>query len=131
MPPVTADRSPPASRITGADSPVIADSSTLATPSAISPSPRDHLASLNANDVAGAQAAGVDGLCLSTRQTRAAVVSASPSASVAACALPRPSAIASAKVGEQDGEPEPEGNLAGEKWIACSPWSSLEAARRW
>ena len=39
MPPVTAERSPPASRITGADSPVIADSSTEATPSMTSPSP--------------------------------------------------------------------------------------------
>ena len=39
VPPVTADRSPPASRMTGADSPVIADSSTDATPSTISPSP--------------------------------------------------------------------------------------------
>src|SRR5262249_4429079 len=38
-PPVTPDRSPPASRMTGADSPVIADSSTDATPSMISPSP--------------------------------------------------------------------------------------------
>src|SRR5271166_73322 len=39
VPPVTAERSPPASRITGADSPVIADSSTDATPSITSPSP--------------------------------------------------------------------------------------------
>ncbi len=39
VPPVTALRSPPLSRITGADSPVIADSSTLAIPSIISPSP--------------------------------------------------------------------------------------------
>ena len=39
VPPVTADRSPPDSRITGADSPVIADSSTEATPSTTSPSP--------------------------------------------------------------------------------------------
>ena len=39
VPPVTPDRSPPASRMTGADSPVIADSSTEATPSIISPSP--------------------------------------------------------------------------------------------
>ncbi len=38
MPPVTALRSPPASRITGADSPVMADSSTVAAPSMISPS---------------------------------------------------------------------------------------------
>ena len=39
MPPVTELRSPPDSRMTGADSPVIADSSTLATPSTTSPSP--------------------------------------------------------------------------------------------
>ncbi|CAM5652333.1 hypothetical protein SHIRM173S_05629 [Streptomyces hirsutus] len=39
VPPVTAERSPPDSRITGADSPVIADSSTLAMPSTTSPSP--------------------------------------------------------------------------------------------
>ena len=39
VPPVTALRSPPASRTTGADSPVIADSSTVAAPSMISPSP--------------------------------------------------------------------------------------------
>ena len=39
VPPVTADRSPPDSRMTGADSPVMADSSTLAMPSTTSPSP--------------------------------------------------------------------------------------------
>ena len=38
MPPVTAERSPPDSRMTGADSPVIADSSTEAIPSITSPS---------------------------------------------------------------------------------------------
>ena len=38
VPPVTPERSPPASRITGADSPVMADSSIEATPSMISPS---------------------------------------------------------------------------------------------
>ena len=38
VPPVTAERSPPDSRITGADSPVIADSSTVAMPSTTSPS---------------------------------------------------------------------------------------------
>ena len=39
VPPVTAERSPPLSRTTGADSPVMADSSTEAIPSTISPSP--------------------------------------------------------------------------------------------
>ena len=38
VPPVTAERSPPDSRMTGADSPVMADSSTLAMPSTTSPS---------------------------------------------------------------------------------------------
>ena len=38
VPPVTEDLSPPASRITGADSPVIALSSMVAIPSIISPS---------------------------------------------------------------------------------------------
>ncbi len=38
VPPVTAERSPPDSRMTGADSPVMADSSTEAMPSMISPS---------------------------------------------------------------------------------------------
>ena len=38
VPPVTAERSPPDSRITGADSPVMADSSTEAMPSMTSPS---------------------------------------------------------------------------------------------
>src|SRR5437764_1142316 len=39
VPPVTAERSPPDSRMTGADSPVMADSSTDAIPSITSPSP--------------------------------------------------------------------------------------------
>ena len=39
VPPVTAERSPPDSRMTGADSPVMADSSTEAMPSTTSPSP--------------------------------------------------------------------------------------------
>jgi hypothetical protein len=39
VPPVTLDRSPPDSRTTGADSPVIADSSTEAMPEMMSPSP--------------------------------------------------------------------------------------------
>ena len=39
MPPVTAERSPPASRMTGADSPVMADSLTEAIPSITVPSP--------------------------------------------------------------------------------------------
>ena len=44
VPPVTAERSPPDSRMTGADSPVIADSSTLAMPSIDVAVGRDQLA---------------------------------------------------------------------------------------
>ena len=99
MPPVTAERSPPDSRITGADSPVIADSSTDG----------DAL-----DDVAVAG----DELARRARRTRrrpassvlttssmlpsgwrtVATVSARVLRSVSACALPRPSAIASAKL---------------------------------
>ena len=43
VPPVTALLSPPLSRITGADSPVIADSSTLAIPSITSPSEGNYI----------------------------------------------------------------------------------------
>ena len=99
VPPVTAERSPPDSRMTGADSPVMADSSTEATPSTISPSEgmtspasqttrspllsvgRRHRA-LGAVGVAGA------GLRSPVRIRR----------SVSAWALPRPSAMASAKL---------------------------------
>ena len=52
VPPVTADRSPPDSRMTGADSPVMADSSTEAMPSTTSPSPGMTLAGLDHDDVA-------------------------------------------------------------------------------
>ena len=52
MPPVTAERSPPASRMTGADSPVIADSSTEPMPSMIVAVGGDHLAGLDDDDVA-------------------------------------------------------------------------------
>ncbi len=55
VPPVTAEKSPPDSRITGADSPVIADSSTEATPSIIITVGRDHIARLDEHDIALAQ----------------------------------------------------------------------------
>ena len=55
VPPVTAERSPPASRITGADSPVIADSSTDATPSRIVPSDGNEFAGGDEHDISRAQ----------------------------------------------------------------------------
>ena len=56
VPPVTAERSPPDSRMTGADSPVMADSSTDATPSMISPSPGMNSPAFDHDEVAFAQA---------------------------------------------------------------------------
>ena len=50
VPPVTEAKSPPDSRMTGADSPVIALSSTEATPSITSPSSRDHVAGFDQHD---------------------------------------------------------------------------------
>ena len=55
MPPVTPERSPPASRITGALSPVIADSSTEATPSTTSPSAGITWPASTSDEVAGAE----------------------------------------------------------------------------
>src|ERR1700723_3480540 len=97
VPPVTADRSPPDSRMTGADSPVMADSSTEATPSTTSPSP-------GMNSPATTTTRSSDrNIELATVSVdpfdfwRRAIVSLRALRSVSACALPRPSAMASAK----------------------------------
>ena len=98
VPPVTAERSPPDSRITGADSPVIADSSTLAIPSTTSPS-----AGITSPAVT-TTSSPTSSLELGTSSTappgdlRRALVSARVRRSAAAWALPRPSAMASAKL---------------------------------
>ncbi len=100
VPPVTADRSPPDSRITGADSPVIADSSTLAMPSITSPSPgitcpaSTTTTSSRRSAVAGTDSSVSSGHAVSRR----AMVSCLARRSVSACALPRPSATASARL---------------------------------
>ena len=97
VPPVTALRSPPLSRMTGADSPVMADSSTVAAPSITSPSAgitspaRTTTMSPLRNSVA---------LISSTPffPSRRVFVSTRVLRKACACALPRPSAIASAKL---------------------------------
>ena len=95
VPPVTALRSPPDSRMTGADSPVMADSSTEAMPSMTVPSPGITSPGLDDDDVA-ADAARTRPWCC--RRAARAVVSLRIARRVAAWALPRPSAIASAKL---------------------------------
>ena len=95
---MTAERSPPASRITGADSPVMADSSTEATPSRISPS-------LGINSPAETiTRSPLRSLALAifsifpSGKIRLAMVSALALRRVSAWAFPRPSAMASAKL---------------------------------
>ena len=98
VPPVTAERSPPDSRMTGADSPVMADSSTEAMPSTISPSEgMRSLASQTTMSPLFSSAAGNSSSVPSARSRRASV-SERIRRSVSACALPLPSAIASAKL---------------------------------
>ena len=100
VPPVTALRSPPASRITGADSPVIALSSTDAAPSATSPSPGICSPALTiTKSPFFSETEGTEVICsfLSADGIRCASTSFFAARRASACALPRPSAMASAK----------------------------------
>ncbi|SCD72277.1 hypothetical protein GA0115246_105123 [Streptomyces sp. SolWspMP-sol7th] len=96
VPPVTAQRSPPDSRMTGADSPVMADSSTEATPSTTSPSPG--MTSPASQTTRSPTRSAPPGTCSSVVPSRRrATVSPRVRRRDAACALPRPSATASAR----------------------------------
>src|SRR6266700_4695909 len=101
VPPVTALRSPPLSRMTGADSPVIADSSTEATPSTTSPSP-GITSPASTSTRSPLRNSGAATSCTAPYRSalarRFAIVVVRARRSVSACALPRPSAIASAKL---------------------------------
>ena len=92
MPPVTALRSPPDSRMTGADSPVIADSSTVAMPSMTVPSPG--ITSPAATTTMSPRTSSEAGLVVPSCMI--ATVSWRIARSVSAWARPRPSANASA-----------------------------------
>ncbi len=97
VPPVTALRSPPDSRITGADSPVMADSSTDATPSTTSPSPGTM--SPASQTTRSPTRSSVPGTSFSSPPSRRrATVSVFALRRVSAWALPRPSATASARL---------------------------------
>ena len=100
VPPVTALRSPPDSRITGALSPVITLSSTEAIPSMISPSPG--MTSPASTSTASPAWSILDGTGAHPAPWRGsernfATSSCRERRRASACALPRPSAIASAK----------------------------------
>ncbi len=92
VPPVTALRSPPDSRITGADSPVIADSSTVAMPSITVPSPG--ISSPAGMTTTSPRVSSAAALVEPSRSF--ATVSLRIERSVSAWARPRPSANASA-----------------------------------
>ncbi|CAB4935901.1 unannotated protein [freshwater metagenome] len=92
VPPVTALRSPPASRITGADSPVIADSSTEAMPSTTVPSPGITSPASTTTTSPGRRSPAA----FSEPSAMRALVSVRMARSASACAFPRPSARASA-----------------------------------
>src|ERR1700692_4114017 len=96
----TAERSPPDSRMTGADSPVMADSSTDAMPSITSPSPgMTSPASQTTKSPLRSAGEGTRSSLPSTN--RRAIVSERVLRSAAAWALPRPSATASAKLAKR------------------------------
>ncbi len=123
VPPVTAERSPPLSRMTGADSPVMADSSTEAMPSMTSPSPGIELARLDDDRVALAQRGRRHRLLAAVHRACARVVSLRILRSVAACALPRPSATASAKLAKRTVNQSQSVTAAGEPAAARRrPW---------
>ena len=97
VPPVTELRSPPDSRITGADSPVMADSSTVAMPSTMSPSPGTTCpASTTTRSPTFRVVPGTSSSETSFRSRRA-TVSVRVRRRLSAWALPRPSATASAR----------------------------------
>src|ERR1035441_4102984 len=98
VPPVTALRSPPDSRMTGALSPVMADSSTLAMPSMTSPSPGMGSPASTLTVRAGGNRAAATISVRPPLCKRRALVSVLVLRRVSACALPRPSAMASAKL---------------------------------
>ena len=106
VPPVTAEKSPPDSRITGADSPVMALSSTDATPSITSPSAgitspasTSTMSPLRrSSDSSGCHFSPCAGTRRIGTSIRLAQVCFFSARSDAACALLRPSASASAKL---------------------------------
>jgi hypothetical protein len=104
VPPVTAERSPPLSRITGADSPVMADSSTSATPSMTSPS-AGMVSSASTSTISPARSAWLGTVSYSQvrlgscgRTSSLAGISLPSACRWPARVLPRASAMASAKL---------------------------------
>ena len=122
VPPVTAERSPPDSRMTGADSPVIAASLTEATPSTTSPSRRDDVAGLDEHNVADLQAgAGHElelGPVLAVQQLGLGL--GARLAQRVGLRLAAAFGDGFGEIGEQHGEPQPDDDLQREAEIAAA-----------
>ena len=121
VPPVTAERSPPASRMTGADSPVMADSLTEATPSMISPSPgmRSPASTSTTSPTFRSSAetpstTSLMPLCHRVDQALGVRVGARAAQRVG-LRLAAPFGHGFGEIGEEHGEPQPGGDLAGEQ----------------
>ena len=124
VPPVTADRSPPASRITGADSPVIAASFTEAMPSITSPSPgiMSPASTSTMSPGRSCEASTPSQISLLSPGMRMRLARVSSLAPPQRFGLRPPAALGDrlGEVGEQHGEPEPGGDLAAEqRRLAC------------
>jgi hypothetical protein len=114
VPPVTALRSPPLSRITGADSPVMADSSTLAMPSTTSPSPGMTSPASQTTRSPTAQVGGRHLLLLAAAVapiSRRATISVRARRSAVGLGLAAAFGQGLGEVGEEHREPEPQGDL--------------------
>ena len=111
VPPVTALRSPPDSRITGALSPVMTDSSTVAMPSITSPSPGMMSPGFAHHDVAGAQLRGrhlFGAICPTTRRRHRVGLGLAQRVGLRLAARFR---HRFGEVGEQHREPQPQRDL--------------------
>ena len=106
VPPVTAERSPPDSRITGADSPVIADSSTEAMPVDHGAVAGDHLTGLDDDDVAALQLRSGD--LAAARQPRGRLGAHRPQRRRLGAAAALGERLG--EVGEDDRQPQPDGD---------------------
>ena len=129
VPPVTADRSPPDSRMTGADSPVIADSSTDATPSMISPSPGMNSPALTITTSPLRSARGRHGLGPAVRQQPVRDGLGPRLAQRVGLRLAAALGHRLGEVGEEHGEPQPGRDLAGEQRVARAADEFLQEDR--
>ena len=120
VPPVTADRSPPDSRMTGADSPVIADSSTEAMPSTTVPSPGDHLPRLDDDAVSLAQARRRDVLDLALPVEAPGDRLRASAAQRRRLGLPAALGHRLGEVREEKREPEPQRDLEVEQHVPAA-----------